>query len=75
MPVIPEYGRLRQEDYKFKVSRGYIARPYLKKNSDLKENHNTYYEQRFYLFLTLLRKSSPGSLWNLSYNGHLLNVD
>jgi hypothetical protein len=30
MPVIPAFGSLRQEDQKFKVSLGYIARPHLK---------------------------------------------
>jgi hypothetical protein len=31
MPVISELRRLRQEDYMFQVSLGYIAKPYLKK--------------------------------------------
>jgi hypothetical protein len=31
MPVSLAIGRLRQGDYKFKVSLGYIARHYLKK--------------------------------------------
>lgn len=31
MPIIPTFRRLRQEDCKFKVSLGYLARPYLKK--------------------------------------------
>jgi hypothetical protein len=29
--LIPELGRLRQEDHEFKVSLGYITRPCLKK--------------------------------------------
>jgi hypothetical protein len=32
MLVIPELGRLRQEDFVFKVSLDYITRPYLKNN-------------------------------------------
>jgi hypothetical protein len=30
MPAFPEFGRLRQEDCKFKASLGYKVRPYLK---------------------------------------------
>jgi hypothetical protein len=29
-PVITAFRKLRQEDYKFKASLGYMARPYLK---------------------------------------------
>jgi hypothetical protein len=37
MLVIPALGMLRQEDFKFKASRGYTARPCLKKMRELKE--------------------------------------
>jgi hypothetical protein len=39
MPVIPGLGRLRQEDYKFKVSPPYIARN--KKTQGMSKPHIT----------------------------------
>jgi hypothetical protein len=36
-PTIPAVRRLRQEDYKFKVSQNYIATPCLKKTN---KNHH-----------------------------------
>jgi hypothetical protein len=34
MPVIPAFGRLRQEDEEFKACLGYAVRPHLKKNQN-----------------------------------------
>jgi hypothetical protein len=34
--VIPEFGRLRQENHKFKASLTYIAGPYSKKKKEKK---------------------------------------
>jgi hypothetical protein len=38
MPVLPVLRKLRQEDHKSEASRGYTARPCLKKNKFLEHN-------------------------------------
>jgi hypothetical protein len=38
MPDIPAFGRLRQEDLKFKASLSYIVRPCLKQREKKKKN-------------------------------------
>jgi hypothetical protein len=37
MPVIPAFGRLRQEDLRFKANLCYIARPNLKKQKEVEK--------------------------------------
>lgn len=34
MPVIPEFGRLRQASHEFKINLGYMVRNFLRKKRD-----------------------------------------
>jgi hypothetical protein len=38
MPIIPAFGRLRQEDPEFKTRMGYVVRPCLKKTKPKPKN-------------------------------------
>jgi hypothetical protein len=42
MPDIPAFGRLRQEDLKFKASLSYIVRPCLKQREKKKKKKNSW---------------------------------
>jgi hypothetical protein len=65
MPVIPESGRMRQEDYEFQVSLGYRVRLCLGKQTKQKTNNNKKATQ----FCKLLMKSNFHLLF--SYPGLL----
>jgi hypothetical protein len=41
IPIIPAWGRLRQEDQEFKVSLGNIVRPCVEREGDRENNRNT----------------------------------
>jgi hypothetical protein len=40
MPIIPEFGRQKQEDHEFKASLSYTERPYFKKKRKGREGNS-----------------------------------